>query len=212
ADAACAVGATYKGRKFGDLADISVLSFNGNKTITCGGGGAVAGNDEELLSLVRHLTTTARCGSEYDFDMVGFNYRMTNVQAAIGCAQMERLEEFVERKRVIRRFYDDEFKDTAAECFAKSEGSSCWFSGIVLPKPEGIEEVRGIIARMRENGIEGRTFWKPVHLQKVYMDCPRSDVSVSEGIWDRIVTLPCSTGITDEQLAYVAGVVKKEFI
>ena len=146
ADAACAIGATYKGKSFGALADLSVLSFNGNKTITCGGGGMVVGNDEKLLKLVRHLTTTARLGSEYDFDMVGFNYRMTNLQAAVGCAQMERLDEFVERKRQIRRYYEsaiEDMKDVIS--FPTTEGSSCWFSGIVLPPGRGIEDVRKFV-------------------------------------------------------------------
>ena len=98
-DAACAIGAVYQGKKIGGLADLSVVSFNGNKTITCGGGGMVFGQDDALVGKVRHLTTTARVNSEYEFDMPGFNYRMTNLQAAVGCAQMERLDEFVEKKK-----------------------------------------------------------------------------------------------------------------
>ena len=108
-DAACAIGAKYKGVDLGMLGDLSILSFNGNKTITCGGGGAVLSNNEEMASLVRHLTTTARVWPEYDFDMVGFNYRMTNIQAAVGCAQMERVDEFVSRKRKIRDYYYKSF-------------------------------------------------------------------------------------------------------
>ncbi len=209
ADAACAIGATYKGHKFGDLADLSVLSFNGNKTITCGGGGAVAGNDEKLLSLVRHLTTTARVGREYDFDMVGFNYRMTNVNAAIGCAQMERLNEFIEKKRFIRQFYNDELKNMDVECFAMTEGSSCWFSGFVLKEPDGIDRVRIIVEKLKEAGIEGRTFWKPIHLQQIYKDCIRSSVVNSDSIWGRIITLPCSTGISEEELKETLDAVKR---
>lgn len=113
-DAACAIGATYKNMPFGSLADLSVLSFNGNKTITCGGGGAVVGNNEELLEHVRHLTTTARVWPDYDFDEVGFNYRMTNIQAAVGCAQMERLDEFVESKRNTRKYYEANLQDLAS--------------------------------------------------------------------------------------------------
>ena len=89
------------------LADLSILSFNGNKTITCGGGGAVVGPNPDLLSHVRHLTTTARVWPDYDFDEVGFNYRMTNIQAAVGVAQMERLEQFIERKKYVRNYYEE---------------------------------------------------------------------------------------------------------
>lgn len=212
ADAACAVGATYRGRSFGPLADLSVLSFNGNKTVTCGGGGAVVGNREEQTDLVRHLTTTARVWPDYDFDMVGFNYRMTNIQAAVGCAQMERLSEFVAVKRRVRRYYEEELGELTGKgvtFFPATEGSSCWFSGVVLPEGETLEAAKAVCASLKEEGIEARSFWKPVHLQKPYGGCPRSDVRVSEGLWQRIVTLPCSTNITEEELGKVAAAVKR---
>lgn len=213
ADAACAIGATRHGENFGSLADVSAISFNGNKTITCGGGGMVVGDDEELMGRIRHLTTTARVGSEYDFDMVGFNYRMTNIQAAVGCAQMERLKEFVNRKREIRRFYAAGFgdlKDVSVSFFPETAGSSCWFSGIVLQKDKSLDDVRRLSVKLRERGIESRTFWKPVHLQDPYKGAPCSLTGVAEGLWDRIVTLPCSTGITDDELEYVITAVKEE--
>lgn len=206
ADAACAVGATYHGVPFGNLADVSVISFNGNKTVTCGGGGMIAGNDEKLMESIRHLTTTARIGAEYDFDMVGYNYRMTNIQAAVGCAQMERLEEFVGRKRKIRKFYAEAFQeleDKGVSFFPETQGSSYWLSGMVLPEGKGLDDVRTLSAKLRECGIESRTFWKPVHLQMPYRDCIRSGVGVSESLWERIVTLPCSTNLTEEELATV---------
>lgn len=211
-DAACAIGATCNGRPFGSLADLSVLSFNGNKTITCGGGGAVVGNSEEQTNLVRHLTTTARVWPDYDFDMAGFNYRMTNLQAAVGCAQMERLSSFVAVKRKAREFYETELGELTEEgitFFPATEGSSCWFSGIVLPEGGTLETAKAICSSLKEDGIEARTFWKPVHLQKPYEDCPRSKVSVAEGLWQRIVTLPCSTNISEEELSRVAASVKK---
>lgn len=135
ADAACAIGAEYKKQSFGTLADLSVLSFNGNKTITCGGGGAVVGNNEELLERVRHLTTTARVWPDYDFDMVGYNYRMTNIQAAVGVAQMERLNQFIDAKKYVREYYAETLGGVKGiGFFPDLEGSSCWFSGIVLPE------------------------------------------------------------------------------
>lgn len=225
ADAACAIGATYRssgsdgntsadGLPFGPLADVSVISFNGNKTVTCGGGGMAVGNNEELMERIRHLTTTARLSPEYDFDMVGFNYRMTNLQAAVGCAQMENLDRFVERKRAVHRFYEEElagmtWKGKEVSFFPTTDGATCWFSGIVLPEGCGIDDVRHIAAFLKENGIEGRTFWKPVHLQPMYLECPRSELPVTESIWERIVTLPCSTGVTDEELETVVSVVRR---
>lgn len=212
-DAACAIGAKYKRTNFGNLADASVLSFNGNKTITCGGGGMVVGNDETLLSYIRHLTTTARIGTEYDFDAVGFNYRMTNIQAAVGCAQMERLEEFINRKCRVRKFYAEQFhemvKNKELSLFPTTDGSSCWFSGIVLPAESTIDDVRIIISKLRKYDIESRTFWKPVHLQEPFKNAPKSTIRVAEGLWKRIITLPCSTNITDDELKYVVKCVKE---
>ncbi len=212
ADAACAIGATYNGQSFGALADLSVLSFNGNKTITCGGGGAVVGDDDEKMKLVRHLTTTARVWPDYDFDMAGFNYRMTNLQAAVGCAQMERLSSFSAVKRKVRCYYESELSGLVGDgitFFPATDGSSCWFSGIVLPEGETLETAKSVCAFLKEEGIEARAFWKPVHLQKPYGDCFRSGVSVSEGLWQRIITLPCSTGISEDELAKTVATVRK---
>lgn len=210
ADAACAIGATCKGRALGGLADLSVVSFNGNKTVTCGGGGMVFGNDEALVSRVRHLTTTARVNAEYEFDMVGYNYRMTNIQAAVGCAQMERLTEFIEKKRFVRRYYEEHLKGVdGIGFFPETDGSSCWFSGIVLDHAEGLDEVRRICGELKAEGIEARSFWKPVHLQLPYADAPRAELGHAEGLWNRIVTLPCSTNITEAELEQVVGAVKK---
>lgn len=213
ADAACAIGASFRGHTLGGLADLSVLSFNGNKTITCGGGGAVVGNNEKFTSLVRHLTTTARVWPDYDFDMVGFNYRMTNIQAAVGCAQMERLDDFVAAKRRTREYYGRELAKLAEDgvsFFPTPEGASCWFSGIVLPKGKKLTDAKDFCRRLKEAGIEARPFWKPVHLQKAYQTTPKSDVTISEELWERIVTLPCSTNISGEELEQVAECVKKE--
>lgn len=208
-DAAAALGAEYKGRPIGRLgADLTMFSFNGNKTVTAGGGGAVAGDDEELLGRVRHLSTTARVGANYDHDEVGFNYRMTNLQAAVGCAQMELLDRFVRRKREIRRTYDEGLAgiDTVGPFPVPDWAeSACWFSGFVTD-PETADRVR---AALNDEGIDARPTWKPMHLQSPYADAPRSDVSVSDRIWRRIVTLPCSTGITDDELAAVVGAVRR---
>ena len=212
ADAAAAVGAEYKGIKIGKLADLTVLSFNGNKTVTAGGGGMVLGNKEELMKNIKHITTTARVTSEYDHDMVGYNYRMTNVQAAIGCAQMERMEKLVDRKRKIRSYYNKEFrKIEGISLFPENSNvrSACWFSGLVLDKG-GIEIVRELCASLRVKGIESRSFWKPVHLQKQYMNSIKADsLERAEHLWDKIITLPCSTNISNSELEQVVNAVKE---
>lgn len=209
ADAAAALGATYKGRNLGELgADLTMFSFNGNKTVTAGGGGAVCGNNESLVKLVRHLTTTARVGSDYDHDQVGFNYRMTNIQAAVGCAQMEQLAEFVAKKRAISQYYDEAFNGVpglGAFPAPKNILSACWFSGFVLDNGNSAE----IRSALRTLNVDARPFWKPMHYQVPYAKCPRQDLAVTEAIWERIVTLPCSTNITNSELASVVEAVKR---
>lgn len=212
ADAAASIGAEYKSKKIGELADLTVISFNGNKTVTAGGGGMIVGNDEKLMKKLKHLSTTARVTAEYDHDMVGFNYRMTNVQAAIGCAQLERAEEFVEKKRAIRKFYNKAFADVERVSLfpiPDEVESGCWFSGIVLNQGN-LQEVRRICQRLRESGIEARSFWKPVHLQKPYCNALQAgSLEVSSGLWEKILTLPCSTNITEKELKYVVATVKE---
>lgn len=207
ADAAAALGATYHGQKIGELADLTVISMNGNKMVTAGGGGVIVGQDEGLLQKLKHLSSTARVSAEYDHDMVGYNYRMTNLQAAVGCAQMERADEFLSRKRYIRRYYNDVFAgrdDITLFPTPIGTESACWFSGIVL-RHGRIEAVRAVVAKMRDEGIECRSFWKPVHRQLPYQHSIRAEsLCVADGLWDRIVTLPCSTGITDADLQTVA--------
>lgn len=213
ADAAAALGARYRGRAIGAAgAEVSVFSFNGNKTVTAGGGGALASDDEDLLAHARHLSTTARTGPDYDHDEVGYNYRMTNLQAAVGCAQLEQLEPFVAAKRRIQAFYLEQLGDLPGVRGlpeAPWADSACWFAGVVLDEARP-EEVVGLRERLREQGIDARPFWRPMHLQRPYQHAPSEPQTTGERHWPRILTLPCSTGITDEELDHVAATVRRE--
>ena len=202
ADGAAALGARYRGRPVGDLgADLTVFSFNGNKTITSGGGGAVAGDDPELLAHARHLSTTARNGPGYTHDAVGFNYRMTNLEAAVGCAQIEQLANFVDRKRALRRRYDEAFADLpGVGRFPQASWAETadWLSGITLdltrfPNPDGVR------TDLRERGIDARPFWKPVHLQPAFAAAVCEPVPVAGALWASVLPLPCSTGLSDAE-------------
>ncbi|MCR5302188.1 MAG: LegC family aminotransferase [Lachnospiraceae bacterium] len=212
ADAAAALGAKYNGKKVGEPADCTVFSFNGNKTVTSGGGGAIVTDNEEIAKKAKHISTTARISPEYDFDMVGYNYRMTNIQAAVGCAQLERVEEFVNKKRHVRETYNRLLSDLdGIEFFPepKNTSSSCWFSGIVI-KDGGLEKLRSMCKELKEKGIEARTFWKPIHLQEPYKHAIYADtLEVTDNIWDKILTLPCSTGITDDEIETVADTLRE---
>ncbi|ACK84791.1 DegT/DnrJ/EryC1/StrS aminotransferase [Methylorubrum extorquens CM4] len=212
ADAAAALGATYRGRPLGEFgADLSIISFNGNKTVTAGGGGAVVGK-AELIDRVRHLVTTARVGSDYLHDAVGFNYRITNIQAAVGLAQMERLDALVERKREIRRRYDDAFEGVPGlRPFPSPEWgrSADWFSGVVV---EGMTEpgMKRFVAGLRKRRIDARPFWIPMHLQPPLQHHLADDLTFTEGLWHQVLTLPCSTSLTHADQDHVVAAVRAQ--
>ncbi|WP_122465401.1 aminotransferase class I/II-fold pyridoxal phosphate-dependent enzyme [Brevundimonas lutea] len=196
-DAAAALGGDAWGEPIAALGELAVISFNGNKIATAGGGGAVVGRDGDLLRELRHLTTTARVSADYSHDRVGFNYRMTNLQAAVGCAQMDRLPDFVAAKRRIAARYAEALADLPGiRGFPQTPGSNCWFSGVVLDAGAPMAAAE-LAARLNGDGIEARTFWKPVHLQAPYADAPRVTMDRCEDLWSRIVTLPCSTNLSD---------------
>ena len=209
ADGAAALGATYKGRLSGNLgADLTIYSFNGNKTVTTGGGGAVVGKKVDLVKLVRHLTTTAKVGEGYHHDRIGFNYRMTNIAAAVGCAQMELLEKFVGVKRKIQKIYNEALENLPkVGVFPQpnwAEGTR-WLSGIIMANVESAETLR---FKLKENSIDARPFWKPIHLQPMFINSPATAQPVSSEIWSRIVTLPCSTGLKESEQAKVIETIR----
>jgi len=203
ADAAAAIGARRGGISIGQLdADLSVLSFNGNKTITSGGGGAVLGGDVTLVERCRHLSSTARVNTSYEHDAVAFNYRMTNIQAAVGLGQMERIDAFIKRKKQIRARYNEALcHDERIGAFPVLEDHDdpCWLSGVTL---EGVD-VDELITKLGADGIEARRFYRPVHMQKPYLDSPSFLDSSAEKIWPRIITLPSSSNISDKDLEAV---------
>jgi perosamine synthetase len=210
ADGAAALGATFKGRSLGSFGcDLTVFSFNGNKTVTAGGGGVIIGKNAGLIKLVRHLSTTARVGEDYHHDRIGFNYRMTNIAAAVGCAQMERLDEFVATKRKIQHFYNEALESLpGVGIFPRPEWAegACWLAGITMPNAESAQALR---LRLKENDIDARPFWKPIHLQPMFESLPTTAQPVSSGIWNRIVILPCSTGLKELEQAKVIETIQE---
>ena len=210
ADGAAALGATYKNNPSGKLgADLTVYSFNGNKVVTAGGGGAVVGTNKNLLRLVRHLSTTAKVGEDYHHDKIGFNYRMTNIAAAVGCAQLERLVEFVDKKRIIQETYNTELKGLPGVDFIPQPSwakGTCWLSGIILPNLKITESLQ---IKFRENKMEVKSFWKPIHLQPMFINSPLTTQDICSNVWNRIVTLPCSTGLKESEQELVIETIKK---
>jgi aminotransferase in exopolysaccharide biosynthesis len=213
ADGAAALGASYKNNSSGTFgADLTVYSFNGNKIVTAGGGGTVVGEDPELMELVRHLTTTAKVGQTYHHDRIGFNYRMTNIAAAIGCAQMERLEEFIGVKREIQKLYNEALENLPeVNIFPQPDWAegTCWLSGVIMANIESAEILR---CKLKENSIDARSFWKPIHLQPMFTNSPTTAQHVSSKIWSRIVTLPCSTGLKESEQAKVIETIQNSLL
>ena len=213
ADAAPAIGAKIKNQEAALISDLGVYSFNGNKTFTSGGGGAVIGLNHDILEKVRHLSSTGRVGKGYDHDCSAFNFRMTNVEAAIGLAQLERFHEFIERKKEIFRWYREGLSKIDSITFfpeAPEVISANWLAGFIWKNAEAseMERIRDYFA---EKGIEGRSFWKPTHLQTPYLQAFQEEMTVTDEIWSRSVVLPSSTGITTKEIDFVIESIKLFF-
>ncbi|HRV05219.1 MAG TPA: LegC family aminotransferase [Candidatus Ratteibacteria bacterium] len=195
-DAAEALGSLYKNKHVGNFSKMAILSFNGNKIITTGGGGAVLTNNEDLAKKVKHLTTTAKKPHpwEYVHDMVGYNYRMPALNASLGLAQIRKLDEFVEKKRILAERYKESLKDVEEIEFFVEPGyarSNYWLNAIILNK-EYIDARDEILDVTNKNGIMTRPVWKLMHKLEMFKDCPRMDLSVSEILEKRIINIPSS--------------------
>lgn len=195
-DAAGAIGASYKGQPCGALGDISTFSFNGNKTVTAGGGGMVLTDEETVAHFVRHISTQARPGSEYVHDRVGYNYRMTNLNAAVGLAQLERLDEMVAAKRAIAARYDAALEgrsDIAPMPRPAHTQSSCWLYSVRL-ESEGA--AKALISALQSAGIESRIFWRSLSQQAPWSGAKRRLSGVSAALSGTVVSLPSSSSLT----------------
>lgn len=195
-DAAESLGSCYKGRHTGNLGKVSALSFNGNKVITTGGGGAILTNDESLGKLAKHFTTTAKTPHKWAFnhDMIGYNYRLPNINAALGCAQMEQLPEFVRKKRVLADRYRQAFAGVEGVKFFTEPDfarSNYWLNVLLLNK-EFSGERDTFLELSNSLGIMTRPAWTLMHKLPMYRGCPRMDLSVAQSLESRIVNIPSS--------------------
>lgn len=187
-------------RMAGSLGHIGCLSFNGNKIMTTGGGGMIVTDSEEWANKARYLTTQAKDDPvEYVHNEIGFNYRLTNVQAAMGCAQLEQLPSFIERKRAIARRYAEAFEGIPGlRCMRQADwAESIWwmFTILVDPKRFGIDS-RELLKRLERNRIQGRPLWQPLHLNRPYLGAAGS-FPVAEALSREALSLPCSVGLAE---------------
>ena len=212
-DAAEALGALYRGRRVGADGLAACLSFNGNKIITTGAGGMVLTRDERLASRVRALTTQARRDAlEFVHEEVGFNYRLSNLHAALGVAQLEQLDRFVEDKRLTAAFYQEALGPVAGvRVFSEADWAraSYWMPSVLLDERR-CPDVRALIRELNADDIQVRPLWRPIHLQPAYRDAQALSAPVAERLYARGLSLPCSVGITpDERQAVVDALVAR---
>ncbi|PKM77862.1 MAG: aminotransferase DegT [Firmicutes bacterium HGW-Firmicutes-15] len=195
-DAAESLGSYYKGIHTGNWGRLSVLSFNGNKIVTTGGGGAILTNYESLARLVKHLCTQAKLLHPWSLnhDMVGYNYRMPNINAALGCAQLAQLPEFIEKKRALAKRYQEAFSEVeGVEIFHEDDYaySNYWLNALLLDEKYCAERDK-LLEITNGHAIMTRPAWTLMHRLPMYVNCPRMDLSGAESLERRIINLPSS--------------------
>lgn len=200
-DATESLGARIGVRPVGTLGGISCFSFNGNKLITTGGGGMLVTDDEAFAKRALYLATQAKDDAlNYHHEAVGYNYRLTNIQAAMGLAQLGHLAEFLAAKRRIAARYNEAFSKTfglISDMELPGFTSAFWMYRLLIEeKAFGIGS-RKLLARLNERGIGARPFWKPIHLMPMYEKCEATDLSGALWAWERGLNLPSSVGLSD---------------
>lgn len=211
-DAAESFGASYRGRPSGSFGDASVLSFNGNKIITTSGGGMLLTDDGRLAAHVRKLSTQAREPVvHYEHIEVGYNYRLSNLLAALGRAQLVRLDDMMKRRRVWRERY----RALVAEApgiellgGVHDEEDNCWLTALVVDGAAG-RDVRGLMGAMDTADVETRPVWKPMHQQPVWAEAAGTLTGAADRIFAQGLTLPSGSAMTDEQFDRVAQVLRR---
>lgn len=215
-DASEALGASYltgsfAGRQVGSIGVVGCFSFNGNKLLTSGGGGMITTNDPDLASRAKHLTTQARLpGPDYRHDEIGYNYRLTNLAAALGLAQLEKIDDLLERKRAITRLYDAnlrEIKGVQTGPRTTWSKASHWLHSITVHPDHFGRTSRETMDFLRTLNIEARPIWSPLHTQPVFAGAPLlGSGSVATDIFAHALSLPSSAGLTAaDQSRVIAG-------
>jgi perosamine synthetase len=206
-DASESIGARYKGRPVGSLGDIACFSYNGNKLITTGGGGMIVTDNESWADKAKYLTTQAKDDPlEYIHREIGYNYRLTNVLAAIGVAQMEKLDEYVAAKRRIARNYAERLAGVAgirAMPQAPWAESTFWMYTVLVDEVAYGMGSRPLLGKLEGAGIQARPLWQPIHASPAYAAMKPADCPVADRLYRDALSLPCSVGLSDAQLQRV---------
>lgn len=215
-DAAESMGVRYRGRHLGTFGDLGVFSFNGNKTITSGGGGMLVTNDPQRAGYARYLTTQARDDAiEAIHNEIGYNYRLTNIQAALGVAQLERIEEFIAKKRAIAHFYESALTHLPGITLMPASPhtqASYWLYTILLAKGTTLSRRQAVIKRLHAAGIGARPLWHPIHGLPPYRDCRVVGGGCATDLYARAVSLPSSVGLSEADLKRCVAVVTQSLL
>lgn len=198
-DAAEALGSYYQGRHAGQHGLLSVLSFNGNKVVTTGGGGAILTNDSELAKRAKHLTTTAKVPHRWAFyhDEVAWNFRLPNLNAALGCAQLERLPDMLNDKRVLAQRYQQAFAGRSGLSFVAEPAhclSNYWLNAVRIDQPD-LHLRDALLDAANAAGYQCRPAWNLLHTLPMYQHCPRADLTVAERLQASLINLPSSPAL-----------------
>lgn len=196
-DAAESIGSLYKGKHTGTFGKVGAISFNGNKTITTGGGGMMLFNDEELAKYAKHITTQAKVPHRWEFrhDHIGYNYRMPNINAALGCAQLENLDRYIESKRKVAAEYIDFFKNIDdVDFFVEPENSfsNYWLNAVILKNKESQQE---FLQQTNDNGVMTRPIWELMNRLPMFENCENDGLKNTIWFADRVVNIPSSVRI-----------------
>lgn len=214
-DSAEALGSEYKGKKCGTLGNYGCLSFNGNKIITTSGGGALVCHSKEEADRVKFYATQAREQRPYYYhETIGYNYRLSNVSAGIGCGQMDVLQPHVELRRAIHKFYTKELAGIEGVSVQQNPStdfnSNFWLSTVLIDPKTG-KDPESLRQFMLDAGVETRRLWRPMHMQPVFADAPYYGDTTCETLFDRGLCLPSGSGLKEEELRYVADKIKEFF-
>jgi dTDP-4-amino-4,6-dideoxygalactose transaminase len=195
-DAAESLGSLYKDQHTGTFGRIGVYSFNGNKTVTCGGGGILVTDDAELAKIAKHLTTTAKVPHDYEYihDAIGYNYRLPNLNAAVACAQLEKLESFIKNKRNLALKYAEFFAAEGIDFLHEPEHarSNYWLNAVILPDRE---TRNGFLEALNRAGVMARPVWQLLNKLQIYNTCQTGLLPNAEWLADRLVNIPSSVMI-----------------
>lgn len=212
-DSTEALGAAYRGQSPGSFGDIGCFSFNGNKIITTGGGGMIVTNREDLAKKAKYLTTQAKDDPiEYVHGEIGYNYRLTNVLSAIGCAQMEQLPQCVAKKRDIAKRYERELKAARGiepmKCAAWAQSTYWMYTVLINPEAFGMDS-RQLLKVLDAQKIQTRPLWQPIHLSPAHVASNSGPLPVAEDLARRALSLPCSAGLAEgEQNRVISAILE----